>query len=139
MGLPLNENPAYENMDDYVQRQQDVLEESFQLAREQLGRSASRRKAAYDTYVRKANFQTGEWVWYYYPRRYMRRSPKLQRNFVGPYLIVRVIDPVSYVLQKSRNSQLFVVHRDKIKKCWSETPQSWLTTETTESNLQEVV
>jgi len=35
MGLPLNENPAYENMDDYVQRQQDVLEQSFQLAREQ--------------------------------------------------------------------------------------------------------
>jgi len=43
---PLNENFASENMDDYVQRQQDVLEQSFQLACEQLGRSALRRKAA---------------------------------------------------------------------------------------------
>jgi len=29
MGLPLNESPAYKDMDDYVQSQQDVMEHSF--------------------------------------------------------------------------------------------------------------
>lgn len=76
MGLDPRDNPEAESTDDFVQRQQDVAEESYRLAREHLGQSAERRKCAYDTRVKPTKFQRGEWVWYYYPRRYLRKSPK---------------------------------------------------------------
>ena len=54
------------------------------------------------------------------------KSQKWQKNYTGPFLIVRVIGPVNYVLQKSQKSKPFVVHADKIKLCYGSTPVSWL-------------
>ena len=41
-------------------------------------------------------------------------------------MIVRVIAPVNYVLQKSARAKPFVVHADKVKKCNGPTPPGWL-------------
>jgi len=76
--------------------------------------------------VKKADFKVGDWVWYWYPRRYQKRSPKWQKMYTGPFLVVRIIAPVNYVLQKSVKSKPFVVHTDKIKTCFGTTPISWL-------------
>ena len=48
--------------------------------------------------------------------------------YTGPYLVIRIIEPVNYVLQKSVKSKPFVVHADKLKKCFGATPNSWLIT-----------
>jgi len=37
-----------------------------------------------------------------------------------------MIAPVNYVLQRSAKSKPFVVHVDKLKRCYGETPKSWL-------------
>ena len=66
-------------------------------------------------------------MWYHYPRRYQKRSPKWQKSYIGPYLIVREIVPDNLVLQKSQRAKPFVVHADKVKRCFGETPTSWLT------------
>jgi hypothetical protein len=76
--------------------------------------------------VKETKFKVGDWVWYWYPRRYQGKSPKWQKNYVGPYLVVRVIEPVNYVIQKSPRAKPFVVHADKIKICFGHTPQSWI-------------
>jgi len=39
--------------------------------------------------------------------------------------VVRTIPPANYVIQKSKRSQSFVVHVDKLKKCSSPAPRSW--------------
>jgi hypothetical protein len=54
------------------------------------------------------------------------KSPKWQRHFVGPYLIIRVIQPVNAVIQRTKRSAPVVVHFDKLKACRGETPTSWL-------------
>ena len=41
-------------------------------------------------------------------------------------MIMRVIEPVNYVLRKTQRSKPFVVHTDKIKRCFGLTPASWL-------------
>jgi len=46
---------------------------------------------------------------------------------VGPYLVVRAIPPVNFVIQKSERTKPIVVHIDKLKKCCGQTPVSWLT------------
>lgn len=56
---------------------------------------------------------------YFYLRRYKSRSRKWQQHHVGPYLVVRLIERVKCVLQKSERSILFVVHVDKVKRCYS--------------------
>ena len=41
-------------------------------------------------------------------------------------MIIRVIEPVNCVLQKSAKSKSFVVHVDKVKRCYGNTPVSWI-------------
>ena len=84
-----------------------------------------RRKSTYDVRVRKAEYSVGDWVWYYYPRRFTQKSPKWQRNYTGPYKIVRTIEPVNFVLRKTPRSAPFVVHMDKIKKCYTPPAKDW--------------
>jgi len=128
MGLPPREANDSQSVDDFVARQQEIAEESYQLARQHLAQNAQRRKSAYDVRVRKSKYDIGDWVWYYYPRKYTQKSPKWQRNFTGPYRVMRVIPPVNYVLQKSPRAKPFVVHADKLKRCYSTPPTDWTLT-----------
>jgi len=93
--------------------------------------AASRRKRYYDIRVKDRDFQPGMWVWYYYPRRYPRKSPKWQKTYIGPYIIVSVLPPSNDVLQKSKKSSLFVAHFDKLKVFHGTAPADWQPTTTT--------
>jgi len=129
MGLPTEESAVCESPEDYVARLQLDLAEAFQLARKHLRASAERRKRYYDIKVKSERFTVGDWVFYHYPRRYLSRSLKWQQAYTGPYLVVRIIEPVNCVLQKSAKSKPFVAHVDKLKRCYGETPTSWLSAE----------
>ena len=109
-------------VNDLLQRQR----RGHKLAREHLGQAAERRKKEYDLHVRSQSFTVGDWVYYYYPRRYKGRSPKWSKMYTGPFLIVRTIPPCNFVLQKTARSSPFVTHADKLKKCLGDTPKSWL-------------
>ena len=136
MGLPLDEVAEGQTADDYVTQLQRNSIDAFQIARKHLHANAERRKKHYDIQVKAERFAVGDWVFYHYPRRYQSRSPKWQKTYIGPYLVVRVIEPSNCVLQKSAKSKPFVVHVDKLKKCFGATPNSWLSAESTrhESN-----
>ena len=128
LGEVSEDKQHYDSYDEYVLQFQNRLRESYALAREHLEAAAERRKNEYDIKVKSAKFSVGQWVWYYYPRRYVKRSPKWSKNYDGPFLIVKVISPCDYVIQKNKRSRAQVVHGDKLKLCYSETPTSWLST-----------
>jgi len=130
MGLPVEDGPASQTADEYVANLQRQSLAAFELARNHLRANAERRKANYDIRSKGVKFLAGDWVWYLYPRRYQGKSIKWQKCYTGPYLIVRVIEPVNCVLQRSAKSKPFVVHFDKLKKCYGPTPSSWLSVET---------
>jgi transposase InsO family protein len=125
-GAP-DDDETFSSYDEYVDRKVELMRESYRLAREHLGVSAERNKHYYDMRVRPKVYKTGMWVYYYTPRRYIGRSPKWQKMFTGPFLVIREVGPVNVVIQQSRRSQPFVVHVDKLKLCLADTPQSWLT------------
>jgi hypothetical protein len=127
MGVTDNEGRTEKTYDEYVQQVKDRAEECYGVAREHLRVAAERRKKTYDIRVKEATFRVNDWVWYWYPRRYQKKSPKWQRSYVGPYLIIRAIPPVNFVIQKSARGKPVVVHIDKLKKCYGQTPDSWLT------------
>lgn len=44
-------------------------------------------------------------------------SPKWQRQYTGPFTVVRAYGPVTYLLQKSPKSKAFTAHVDKLRVC----------------------
>ena len=128
LGKVDGEEAQYNSYDEYVEQVQRRMRESYELARKHLGVMAERRKNDYDIKVKSADFKVNQWVWYFYPRKYLNRSPKWTRNYCGPYLITKVIPPTDYVIQRTKKSNPFVVHGDKLKQCHGETPPSWLHT-----------
>ena len=130
-GLPPGDPEHYESADDFVVQQQRMTRDVYASVREHLQVAASRRKRYYDIRVKDRDFQPGMWVWYYYPRRYPRKSPKWQKTYIGPYLIVSVLPPSNAVLQKSKKSSPFVVHFDKLKVFHGTAPADWRSTTTT--------
>ena len=128
MGLPADDCNNDRSLTEFIIKAQEDAEVAYGVAREHLQVAAERRKASYDIRVKPLEFSVGDWVWYWYPRRFQRKSPKWQKNYTGPYMVVRVIPPSNYVLQKSARAKPFVVHADKLKKCFSPTPDNWLTT-----------
>ena len=126
LGPVVDEPQNYDSYDEYVLDLQKRLRVSHQIAREHLEVAAGRRKQEYDVKVKATTFKVGEWVWYFYPRRYTKKSPKWQRNYVGPYLVTKVIEPCDYVIQKTKKSAPQVVHGDKLARYYGEPPKSWL-------------
>ena len=103
--------------DDYVSQLMQRLEKSYGLVRSRLRQAAKRQKHAYDMRVREAKFKPGERVWYYYPRSRQGLSSKWQRNYTGPFTVVKQIEPATYLIQKNRRTPSITVHVDKLKAC----------------------
>ena len=85
--------------------------------------------------VRPASFTVGTCVWYYSPRRYVGRSPKWQRNYFGPFLVIAVLGLVDVVIQRSARARPLVVHVDKVKPFLGDPPHSWVADETATNPL----
>ena len=88
MGLHPDENEDLRPADDYLRQLQHDSAEAFQIARNRLRTSAIRRKKYYDIKTRPVEFKVGDWVWYFYPRRFASKSAKWSKSYKGPYLIV---------------------------------------------------
>jgi len=76
IGDVLQEEGRTEAYDDYVYEKLQRMKECYTIAREHLKEAARRRKDDYDMTVLPRMFAVGQWVWYYYPRRYQHRTPK---------------------------------------------------------------
>ena len=124
LGRPENETPR--SSEDFVEQVQRRYLESYALVRDELGRNALRQKRAYDMRVRPIKFTVGTWVWAYSPRRYVGRSSKWQKNYSGPFLVIKVLGPVNVILRKSRRARSIVIHVDKLKPFYGDPPPSWL-------------
>jgi len=124
-GPPPRDADLYQSTDDFVAQQQQMMRDVYTSVREHLQIAASRRKRYCDMRVKDRDFQPGMSVWYYYSRRYARKSPKWHKTYIGPYLITKVLPPSNTVLQKTRRSRAFVVHFDKLKLSTGATPNHW--------------
>ena len=60
-------------------------------------------------------FNIGDRVWLFTPKRKKGVSPKLQRNWDGPFVILKKVNDVTFRIQKSPRSKPKVVHHDRLK------------------------
>jgi len=125
LGKIVEEAEHVDSPDQFVCDMQEKYREAYALTRMNLEEVAQRRKSEYDIKVKPAEFEVGQNVWYYYPRRYTKRSPKWSKNYDGPFVITRVIPPCNYVIQRSKKSKPQVVHQDKLKIYHAPNPANW--------------
>ena len=110
---------------EYAAELVDRLRRAYETARNNLKKAAETRKRNYDVRVKPQEFKEGEWVFYLYQRRFKGRSPKWASAYTGPFRIVKMLPPCNVVLAKNKRSNRFVVHKDKLKKFYGETPKDW--------------
>jgi len=108
----------------FVAERQILFKKAFALTRETLGVAAERSKKRYDMRVKPAVYEVGNWVYYFCLRHRVGRSPKWQRFYSGPFLVLVKLGSVNLRIQNSPCANPMVVHVDKIKHCTGITPAS---------------
>lgn len=98
----------------YVSRLKEKLERIRQKARENLKIKSSRVKEWYDREARQISFLEGQKVWFFNPQRVRGKAPKLQRNWEGPYSVVKKLSEVVFCIQKSSRHRKKIVHSDRL-------------------------
>ena len=132
-GIPVDQPPV--SYDDYAVEVEERMKQAYCLVRQHLGVAAERMKRRYDIRVRPQQYHRGQWVLYYCPRKFQGRQQKWQRKF-SPYLVVKALPPVNYVIQKSKKSRPLIAHVDKLKPWVNDNPpKSWLTEEDQQPGL----
>ncbi|KAJ8915311.1 hypothetical protein NQ315_014819, partial [Exocentrus adspersus] len=82
--------------------------------RQKMRIESDRMKTRYDLRANTGGFQVGEKVWLYNPKRTKGKSPKLQKSWEGPYIIVTRLNDVVYRIQKNPQAKMKIVHIDRL-------------------------
>ena len=122
------------DVDEFTEEMSHRMQKAYQFVGDQLDVAFDRAKTRYDSRVKEIQFREGDLVWYYCPRRKVRRNRKWQLMTTGPHLIMRRINLVNYVLQLSPRGRSLIVHIDRLRKNEGDIPTEW---ETAIRKLQE--
>ncbi|MBJ5584764.1 hypothetical protein JGG81_25530 [Salmonella enterica subsp. enterica serovar Typhimurium] len=108
--------PEYPEGDvcDYVASLQERLEKMHDFTRNNVQVATERMKTRYDVKATEKTFKEGELVWIFSPCRRKGLSPKLQRNWDGPYKVIKKLNDVVYRVQRRSSSSYKFVHIDRI-------------------------
>ena len=66
----------------------------------------------------RLSFVISQLVWYYYSRLYTKKSPKWQNFYTGPFEVTCILPPSNAIIQRSNRAKPFVVHFEKLRKCY---------------------
>ena len=124
LGLRQNETPN--NVNEYVVKMREQMNEACELAREQIGKTAERQKRDYDARLCHNSFEVGDLVYCRDTTRKKGLSPKLNPDkWQGPYVVVRKLSDLLFEIKQNK-SQSKVVHHDRIKSYSSEVLPDWV-------------
>jgi hypothetical protein len=107
--------------EEFPRRAFQSMQEARALAREKIESRQDKDKVRYDATHKPVEYEEGEKVLVYTPRRFVGRSEKLLRNFVGPYKVLKKTSPVNYALQRlsGRGRAKITSHVNRMKKYFS--------------------
>ena len=98
---------------EHVKWLKQAIQDSFGEVRKHLSESASKQKNYYDRRTQIRTFKPGDWVLRFYPPE-MSKS-KLNPQYIGPYLVLKQLGEVTYLIQRWPDSRLVAIHIDHLK------------------------
>lgn len=114
--LEFGSPPAEQDVagEDYATKLKERLIEIHDRARKNNQIASDRMKNRYDVKAQEGGFHPGDLVWLYNPQRRRGLCPKLQRNWDGPYQVVKRINDVVYRICKVPRGKPKVVHFNRL-------------------------
>ncbi|GFY36382.1 retrovirus-related Pol polyprotein from transposon 412 [Trichonephila clavipes] len=100
--------------EEYIEKLQARMEEIHHLAKERIGMAFEKMKTRYDARATGHDFQEGDKVWLWNPKRRKGLSPKLQTNWESPYSVLKRLNDVVVWIQKSPHSEPKVIHYNRL-------------------------
>ena len=95
------------------------------IARKHIQICSEGMKRYYDRNLHFKEHDVSDAVWYLYVERKPGISPKLTRNWKGPYVITRKYGDVLYQIQRCPRGKPKLVHHDKFKPYIGENKPTW--------------
>ena len=109
---------------EYAIALQRRLNEVHHSVRDQLKFAGESMRRHYDRNSKAAEFQVGDLVWLYNPRRKKGLSPKLQSPWEGPYTIVERVTEVTFRIRRGRQ-RFKIVHADRLWEYQGDPHYTW--------------
>lgn len=126
-GLPLasqDEQPS-PDVDSYVHNMRNKLARVHEIARRNLHTHAVYQKRRYDLRACKQSLESGQAVWLYNPTRRIGVCSKLTSKWKGPYVVIRKLDDVTYLVKNSPKQKAKVYHVDRLLPYRGRNPPTW--------------
>ena len=114
-----------QDVDEFSEQMRKRMREAHEIVAEQLKCAFVRNKARYDARVKAIQFKAEDFVWFFSPRKKQGVSRKWQLMTSGPYKVVRRVNMVNYVIQKTPRSTPFICHVDRLRRFEGELPRCW--------------
>ena len=102
------------DVDKYVADLQDNLRRCHSIARENLKKQAKYRKKYYDSKAKSRKLEINQPVWLHDTTRKIGVCNKLTNNWKGPYLVLKQLDDLTYLIRASPKMVPKVVHIDRL-------------------------
>ena len=110
------EEEPLETTGDYVSLLQERLQDTHQEVRRHLQRIAQYQQRAYEHQnVAQRQFNMGDAVWYHNNSVRKGRCKKLTNPWKGPYIVIKRISDVVYLLKLKPRADLITVNVNKIR------------------------
>ena len=110
----------------YAEDLQARLEQVHSFARTHMQLRSDFIKERYDSTSNCDRLEEGDPVWLHCPQRKKGVSPKLTRQWQGPYLVTKRLNDTVYRVQLKPQSKPKIVHRNLLWKYTGEKPLTWL-------------
>ena len=111
----------------YVYQLQETLAKVHGIARRNLQKHAAYRKKYYDTKAKARQLEVGQRVWLHDPTRKPGVCSKLANRWQGPYIVVKRLDDLTYLIKTSPRKPSKAVHIDRLLPYLGETTLNWMT------------
>ncbi|VDI07464.1 Hypothetical predicted protein [Mytilus galloprovincialis] len=107
---------------EYVSWLKHSFDITFNFAKDNLSKAATRQKNTYDRGIKPRNYEIGDFVWRWYPP---TAHIKLGLGWIGPYKVLHKFSEVTYKIKENPNSREIIVHVDHLKPYLGTVPLAW--------------
>ena len=111
---------------DYVDILRARMQHAHEVARKYMSATAKRSKELYDSKLAFHRYSVGDIVWCLMETKKVGISPKLEFGFEGPFVVIKKLSELDYIIQLDRDGVEKSVHHNKLKPYEGDNAPRWV-------------
>ena len=111
---------------DYVDILRARMQHAHEVARKYMSATTKRSKELYDSKLAFHRYSVGDIVWCLMETKKVGISPKLEVGFEGPFVVIKKLSELDYIIQLDRDGVEKSVHHNKLKPYEGDNAPRWV-------------